>query len=101
MANANETVHTNIKFKDRLFRIVFGAEENKKHLISLYNALNGTDFGESEMVEITTLDDAIYIRMKNDGRLHVIPLHVAVSQLDLSEEDFVQQAMSFDIFIKR
>lgn len=66
MANANETVHTNIKFKDRLFRIVFGAEENKKHLISLYNALNGTDFGESETIEITTLDDAIYIRMKND-----------------------------------
>ena len=66
MANANETVHANIKFKDRLFRIVFGAEENKKHLISLYNALNGTNFGESEAVEITTLDDAIYIRMKND-----------------------------------
>ena len=38
MADANETVHTNVKFKDRLFRIVFGAEENKKHLISLYNA---------------------------------------------------------------
>lgn len=66
MANANDTVRANIKFKDRLFRIVFGAEENKKHLISLYNALNGTDFGESETVEITTLDDAIYIRMKND-----------------------------------
>ena len=66
MADANKTVHTNIRFKDRLFRIVFGAEENKKHLISLYNALNGTDFGESETVEITTIDDAIYIRMKND-----------------------------------
>ena len=66
MANANDPVRANIKFKDRLFRIVFGAEENKKHLIALYNALNGTDFGESETVEITTLDDAIYIRMKND-----------------------------------
>ena len=66
MANTNETVHTNVKFKDRLFRIIFGAEENKKHLISLYNALNGTDYGEEEEVEITTLDDAIYIRMKND-----------------------------------
>ena len=66
MADANEAVHTNVKFKDRLFRIVFGAEENKKHLISLYNALNGTNFGESETLEITTLDDAIYIRMKND-----------------------------------
>lgn len=45
MENANETVHANVKFKDRLFRIVFGAEENKKHLISLYNALNGTNLG--------------------------------------------------------
>ena len=66
MADTNKSAHTNIRFKDRLFRIIFGAEENKKHLISLYNALNGTDYGEDEAVEITTLDDAIYIRMKND-----------------------------------
>lgn len=66
MADTNKSVHTNIRFKDRLFRIIFGAEENKKHLISLYNTLNGTDYGEDEAVEITTLDDAIYIRMKND-----------------------------------
>ena len=51
MANTNEAVHTNVKFKDRLFRIIFGAEENKKHLISLYNALNETDYGEDEAVE--------------------------------------------------
>ncbi len=59
-------VHINRKYKDRLFRLVFGAEENKKYLLSLYNALNGTNYQNEDDLEITTLDDAIYMHMKND-----------------------------------
>lgn len=59
----------NIQYKDRLFRLLFGSIEMKSNIISLYNALNGTDYSEEKEFEITTLDDAIYIKMKNDVSL--------------------------------
>lgn len=37
-------------------------------------------------------------RLVVDG---LIPLHVAVSRLNMSEEDFIQQAMMLNISIKR
>lgn len=57
---------TNPKYKDRLFCLLFGDEMNKQNIVSLYNALNGTDYSEDEDVEITTIHDVIYINMKND-----------------------------------
>lgn len=59
-------VRTNLKYKDRLFCLLFGDEKNKQNIISLYNALNGTDYSEDEEVEVTTIHDVIYINMKND-----------------------------------
>jgi len=56
----------NPKYKDRLFCLLFGDETNKQNIISLYNALNGTDYSEEEDVEVTTIHDVIYINMKND-----------------------------------
>lgn len=56
----------NPKYKDRLFCLLFGDETNKQNIISLYNALNGTDYSEEEGVEVTTIHDVIYINMKND-----------------------------------
>ena len=53
----------NRKYKDTLFRMVF---REKKNLLSLYNALNGTSYTNPDDLEITTLEDAIYIGMKND-----------------------------------
>lgn len=57
---------TNRKYKDRLFCLIFGDENEKQNIISLYNALNGTDYSEEEDVEVTTIRDVIYINMKND-----------------------------------
>ena len=51
------------KYKDFLFRRVF---EDKKDLLELYNALNGTDYKDPDELEITTLEDVIYMSMKND-----------------------------------
>ena len=59
-------VTINRENKSRLFSFIFGAEENKKHLLSLYNAVNGTDYTDIDALEVTTLSDIIYIRMKND-----------------------------------
>jgi len=56
----------NRKYKDKLFRLRFGTEEYKEDMLSLYNALNGTAHGNVEDITITTIEDVIYIRMKND-----------------------------------
>ncbi len=60
------TGNANREYKDRLFRFVFGAEENKAYLLSLCNVVSGTDYTDADAIEITTLSDAIYIKMKND-----------------------------------
>ena len=53
----------NRQYKDRLFKFVFN---DKEKLLSLYNALNHSDYKDPEALEINTLEDFIYIRMKND-----------------------------------
>ena len=51
------------KYKDRVFRAVF---QEKKDLLELYNALRGSDYTNPEDLEINTLDNALYMKMKND-----------------------------------
>ena len=53
----------NRKYKDKLFRLIFS---DKKNLLELYNAVNSTNYTDTEDLEITTIDDAIYMGMKND-----------------------------------
>lgn len=53
----------NRKYKDSLFRLVFRSSEA---LLSLYNAINGSDYQDPAELEITTIEDAVYIGVKND-----------------------------------
>ena len=50
--------------KDALFKLVFG--DHPENALSLYNAINGTDYTNVGDLEITTLRDAVYIGIKND-----------------------------------
>lgn len=50
-------------YKDTVFRMLF---RGKEALLSLYNAVNGTHFTNAEDLEIATLDNAVYMGMKND-----------------------------------
>ncbi len=50
-------------YKDSLFRMVF---REKKELLSLYNAINGTSYDNPEDLIITTLEDVLYMGLKND-----------------------------------
>ncbi len=52
--------------KDRLFCTIFGKEKYKKYALDLYNAVNGSNYKNLRDLEIITLDDAVYIKMKND-----------------------------------
>ena len=58
--------HVNLHYKDSLFRLLFGSEQYKENILSLYNALNGTDYKDVSDIEIYTISDVIYIKMKND-----------------------------------
>ena len=60
----SNTVTINRENKSLLFCYIFGSEENKKYLLSLYNAINHTNYTNIEDVTINTLSDIIYIRMK-------------------------------------
>lgn len=59
----NERNCVNREYKDRLFKLIF---REKEDLLQLYNAINGTDYGNPEDMEINTLEDAVYMGMKND-----------------------------------
>ena len=59
----NETLQTKRTYKDSVFRMLYS---RKEELLSLYNALNGTDYQDPEQLEVTTLENAIYMNMKND-----------------------------------
>lgn len=69
MAQIKEPVAVNRKYKDRLFRLRFGSEEYKADMLSLYNAINGTVYSNPDDITITTIDDVIYVKMKNDVSL--------------------------------
>ncbi|MCI8578185.1 MAG: hypothetical protein HFG64_11880 [Lachnospiraceae bacterium] len=64
----------NREHKDRLFSFLFGSEPNREWTLSLYNAINGTSYTDPEDILFTTIDDAVYMGMKND--LSFILFHV-------------------------
>lgn len=51
------------EYKDTVFRMLFS---DKKNLLSLYNAVTGRAYENAEDLEIVTLDNAVYMGMKND-----------------------------------
>ena len=55
-----------MKYKDRVFRMIFGYEKYKENLLELFNALNDTNYTNPDDLEINTLDDVFYMKMKND-----------------------------------
>ena len=54
---------TNRNYKDTVFRMLFS---DRKNLLSLYNAISGAHYDDHEKLEIVTLENAIYMGMKND-----------------------------------
>ena len=56
----------NRRYKDTVFRDLFGSPERKGNALELYNALAGTDYEDPDELELTTLDDVIYLNYKND-----------------------------------
>ena len=58
----------NVIYKDRLFKAIFGKEEHKDWLLSLYNALNNSDYKNPDDLELTTIENIIYIQKRGGAK---------------------------------
>ena len=61
--NLETKKNTYYQYKDRVFRLLF---KDRKRLLELYNALNDTEYVDEDELVVNTLENAIYIKMKND-----------------------------------
>ena len=59
----NEMLKANRMYKDTVFRMLFS---DRKNLLSLYNAISGSHYDDPDKLEIVTLENAIYMGIKND-----------------------------------
>ena len=75
----------NREYKDRLFKFIFGNPDNRDWTLSLYNAINGSSYTDASQIRYTTIEDAVYMNMKND-----------VSFLVADTMSFYEQQASFN-----
>ena len=57
---------TNMRYKDRVFKFIFGNPANKEWTLSLYNAVNGSRHSNPDDIRFNTMEDVVYMGMKND-----------------------------------
>ncbi len=63
ISRAYAGLNVNRKYKDTVFRLLFS---DKRRLLELYNAVSGRHYDNPDELEIVTLENAVYIGMKND-----------------------------------
>ena len=61
--DSNNPIAVQRNYKDTLFRMIF---DNPDKLLQLYNAVNDTDYQNPAELKIVTLENAIYMNVKND-----------------------------------
>ena len=62
----------NNEHKDRVFKFLFGNPENKVWTLELYNAINNTNYINPDDIQFNTIEDVIYLGMKNDISLIIM-----------------------------
>ena len=63
LMNGQPPAIANRQYKSTIFAMLF---QEKKRLLELYNALNGTHYTDPDLLEVNTLENAIYLGMQND-----------------------------------
>lgn len=56
----------NDEHKDGVFKYLFGNPNNREWTLALYNAVNGSNYDNPEEIEYNTIEDAVYLGMRND-----------------------------------
>lgn len=63
LPGALRAVRAQKKYKDTVFRMLFGKRERA---LSLYNGVNGTDYKDASSLQFNTLGNAVFMNVKND-----------------------------------
>lgn len=64
MGESNIDVLTaNRMYKSRIFAMLFS---DRNELLKLYNAINGTSYDDPDLLQVNTLENAVYMSMQND-----------------------------------
>ena len=63
----------NREYKSSIFAMLF---RDKTKLLELYNAISGTSYTDPDMLKIVTLENAIYMGLKNDLSIVVLEIHL-------------------------
>lgn len=58
-----DVLTANRMYKSRIFAMLFS---DKNELLKLYNAINGTSYDDPDLLQVNTLENAIYMSMQND-----------------------------------
>lgn len=83
---ARQKNSTNREYKSRLFSFIFGREENKLWTLSLYNAIHGTSHDDPSCITINTIEDVVYMGMKNDLSILVSETVSLYKSMELYEQ---------------
>lgn len=62
----------NREYKDRVFKFLFGNPENREWTLALYNAINGSNYDNPNDIQFNTIEDAVYLGMKNDASFIIV-----------------------------
>lgn len=63
----------NREYRDSSFTYIFGREHGKKFLLQIANHLNNTNYTNVDDVEITTLEEVMFVTIKNDVSFVIAP----------------------------
>lgn len=99
----NNAIQPNRNYQDTLFRKLFSTKDK---IIELYNALEDSHYGPDTSVEITTLEDVVYIDRKNDlgflidDRFVVLAEHQSSVNPNIPVRQFVYIGKTMEHLIK-
>ena len=66
-----DVLTTNRMYKSRIFAMLFS---DRNELLKLYNAINGTSYDDPDLLQVNTLENAIYMSMQNDVSFMIIKI---------------------------
>ena len=101
--NDKTTPTTNREYKSTVFAMLFKDRDN---LLSLYNALNGSNYDSADDLEIVTLENATYMAMKNDNsflfdqKLYLYE-HQSTPNPNMPLRDLLYVATQYEKFINK
>ena len=86
-------------YKDTVSRMLFREPENA---LSLYNALNGTNYADASQITFNMLDNAIYMGMQNDISFLIMNLyeHQSTYNLNMPLRDLFYVAELLQVYVK-